>query len=192
MHGKFEFYKAQVFFVHPVYNIYSSSIYDRLQYRSICKSTHKILTVEHIHAHLYIEFLHFQLTKGVQKSVNSDTRGQNVKIYSKLSTVMGVTWFLGFGAAHSTIVAYLYIIINSLQGKNVSKRRILKLDVLYHLCKLVYQVLHVKETLLQSIAACMQDVISRLVSFVETPRKFIIARLSIRKLESSYSVLIMY
>ncbi|CAB4002383.1 adhesion G -coupled receptor L2-like [Paramuricea clavata] len=56
------------------------------------------------------------LTKGVQKSVNSDSRSQNAKIYSKLSTVMGVTWFLGFGAAHNTIVAYLYIIVNSLQG----------------------------------------------------------------------------
>ena len=62
--------------------------------------------------------LTFQLTKGVQKSVKSDTRGQNVKIYSKLSTVMGVTWFLGFGAPHSTIVAYLFIIVNSLQGMN--------------------------------------------------------------------------
>ena len=88
----------------------------------------KVVTVEHIYDHLYIECLHFQLTKGVQKSVNSDTRGQNVKIYSKLSTVMGVTWLLGFGAAHSTIVAYLYIIINSLQGKKLSKT-ILKLDV---------------------------------------------------------------
>ena len=105
-----------------------SSVYDRLQNRSICKSAIKVVTVEHIHDHLYTKFLHFQLTKGVQKSVNPDTRGKNVKIYCKLSTVMGVTWFLGFGAAHSTIVAYLYIIINSLQGKNLSKRRILKLD----------------------------------------------------------------
>jgi hypothetical protein len=65
--------------------------------------------------------LTYQLTKGVQKSVKSDSRGQNAKIYSKLSTVMGVTWFLGFGAAHNTIVAYLYIIVNSLQGMNLSE-----------------------------------------------------------------------
>ena len=31
---------------------------------------------------------------------------------------MGVTWFLGFGAAHNNIVAYLYIIINNLQRMN--------------------------------------------------------------------------
>lgn len=104
-----------------------SSIHDRLQHRSICKFIFKVLPVELIYAYVP-RFLPLQLTKGVQKSVNSDTRGQNVKIYSKLSTVMGVTWFLGFGAAHSTIVAYFYIIINSLQGKKLSKRRILKLD----------------------------------------------------------------
>ncbi|XP_028394242.1 G-protein coupled receptor Mth2-like [Dendronephthya gigantea] len=57
-----------------------------------------------------------KITKDVQKSVKSDTRGKNVKIYVKLSTVMGVTWLLGFGAAHNTIVAYLYVIVNSLQG----------------------------------------------------------------------------
>lgn len=29
---------------------------------------------------------------------------------------MGVTWLLGFGASHNTVIAYLYIIVNSLQG----------------------------------------------------------------------------
>jgi hypothetical protein len=33
---------------------------------------------------------------------------------------MGVTWFLGFGAPHNVVVAYLFIIVNSLQGEDLS------------------------------------------------------------------------
>ncbi|XP_028416393.1 putative adhesion G protein-coupled receptor E4P [Dendronephthya gigantea] len=59
-----------------------------------------------------------KLTKSVKRSVESNKRSRNAKIYMKLSTVTGVTWLLGFGAAHNTIVAYLYVIVNSLQAPN--------------------------------------------------------------------------
>ena len=40
-----------------------------------------------------------------------------MKILIKLSTVIGVAWLLGFGAAQNVIVAYFFVIINSFQGK---------------------------------------------------------------------------
>ena len=73
---------------------------------------------------ILLEFLQFQMTEGIQASAINNTRRQNIKIYVKLSTVMGVTWLLGFGAPHNTIVAYVYIIVNSLQGMKLSEKKL--------------------------------------------------------------------
>ena len=73
---------------------------------------------------ILLEFLQFQMTEGIQASAINNNRRQNIKIYVKLSTVMGVTWFLGFGVPHNTIVAYVYIIVNSLQGMKLSEKKL--------------------------------------------------------------------
>ena len=41
---------------------------------------------------------------------------KNVKMYGKLSVVMGLTWILGLSIAYSAILKYVYLIVNSLQG----------------------------------------------------------------------------
>ena len=40
----------------------------------------------------------------------------NVKMYGKLSVVMGLTWILGFSMEYSVILRFIYLIVNSLQG----------------------------------------------------------------------------
>lgn len=52
----------------------------------------------------------------------------NVKMYGKLSVVMGLTWLLGFSMKYSVILKFIYLVVNNLQGKfssrNIYKRNL--------------------------------------------------------------------
>ncbi|CAB4041337.1 probable G- coupled receptor Mth-like 1 [Paramuricea clavata] len=53
----------------------------------------------------------YNSTKNQQTTVTKD-----VKMYGKLSVVMGLTWTLGFAMEYSVIVKFIFLIVNSLQG----------------------------------------------------------------------------
>ena len=39
-----------------------------------------------------------------------------LKIYIKLSIVMGITWVIGYTIEYSTFARYLYVLLNTFQG----------------------------------------------------------------------------
>ena len=49
---------------------------------------------------------------------NTQAITKNVKMYGKLSVVMGLTWLLGFFMKYSVILKFMYLVANNLQGKN--------------------------------------------------------------------------
>ncbi|XP_033118564.1 adhesion G protein-coupled receptor L4-like [Anneissia japonica] len=60
-----------------------------------------------------------QVTKAVQKNkTKTKSRLTELLIYIKLSTLMGMSWILGFVATitNSVVIWYIFIVLNSLQG----------------------------------------------------------------------------
>ena len=71
----------------------------------------------------------------VESAKRAKNRGfsQELRIYSKLSTLMGLTWVFGFLSPFADPLAYIFIVLNGLQGVSIFVAFVLQRAVIYQL-----------------------------------------------------------